>query len=168
MRLILTDRELFPLELVYNRRVGMSQTILGEYETMNRQEIIERLREHDVSPTSQRIEVADVLFCRPQHLSADQIIDELKQLGSRVSKATVYNTLKLFSKNGLVRELTVDPSRRFYDSTTHAHHHFYNVATGELTDIDNGRVSIAGLPKLPHGTETESVEVLIKIKPAQR
>jgi len=135
---------------------------------MNRQEIIERLRTHDVSPTAQRIEVADVLFCRPQHLSADQIIDELKQLGSRVSKATVYNTLKLFSKNGLVRELTLDPSRRFYDSNTHAHHHFYNVATGELTDIDNDRISIAGLPKLPQGTETEGVEVLIKIKPAQR
>ncbi len=135
---------------------------------MNRQDIIERLREHDVAPTSQRIEVADVLLGRPQHLSADQIIDRLNELGSRVSKATVYNTLKLFSKNGLVKELTVDPSRRFYDSTTHAHHHFYNVETGELIDIDEDRVSIMGLPKLPDGTERESVEILIKIKSRKR
>jgi len=135
---------------------------------MNRQDIIERLREHDVAPTSQRIEVAGVLLSRPQHLSADQIIDRLNDLGSRVSKATVYNTLKLFSKNGLIKELNVDPSRRFYDSTTHAHHHFYNVETGELIDIDEDRVSIMGLPRLPDGTERESVEILIKIKSRKR
>ncbi len=134
---------------------------------MNRQDIIERLREHDVAPTSQRIEVAGVLLSRPQHLSADQIIDRLNDLGSRVSKATVYNTLKLFSKNGLIKELNVDPSRKFYDSTTHAHHHFYNVETGELIDIDEDRVSIMGLPRLPDGTERESVEILIKIKSRQ-
>ncbi len=133
---------------------------------MNRQHILNRLREHDVAPTSQRIEVADILLSRPQHLSADQIIDQLNALGSRVSKATVYNTLKLFSKNGLIKELNVDPSRRYYDSTTHAHHHFYNVETGELTDIAEDRVSIMGLPKLPKGTARQSVEILIKIKSA--
>jgi len=133
---------------------------------MNRQHILNRLREHDVAPTSQRIEVADILLSRPQHLSADQIIDQLNALGSRVSKATVYNTLKLFSKNGLIKELNVDPSRRYYDSTTHAHHHFYNVETGELTDIAEDRVSIMGLPKLPKGTERQSVEILIRIKSA--
>ena len=67
----------------------MSRTDRGESETMNRQEIIERLREHDVSPTSQRIEVADVLFCRPQHLSADQIIDELKRRGEKYGVVTM-------------------------------------------------------------------------------
>jgi Fur family iron response transcriptional regulator len=133
---------------------------------MNKQDILNKLREHDVAPTSQRIEVADILLSRPQHLSADQIIDQLNALGSRVSKATVYNTLKLFSKNGLIKELNVDPSRRYYDSTTHAHHHFYNIETGELTDIAEDRVSIMGLPKLPQGTERESVEILIKIKSA--
>jgi Fur family iron response transcriptional regulator len=133
---------------------------------MNKQDILNKLREHDVAPTSQRIEVADILLSRPQHLSADQIIDQLNALGSRVSKATVYNTLKLFSKNGLIKELNVDQSRRYYDSTTHAHHHFYNIETGELTDIAEDRVSIMGLPKLPQGTERESVEILIKIKSA--
>ena len=133
---------------------------------MNRQDILDKLREHDVAPTSQRIEVADILLSRPQHLAADQIIEQLNALGSRVSKATVYNTLKLFSKNGLIKELNVDPSRRYYDSTTHAHHHFYNVETGELTDIAEDRVSITGLPKLPQGTEREGVEILIKIKSA--
>jgi Fur family iron response transcriptional regulator len=61
---------------------------------MLRKDILKKLKQHDVMPTSQRIEVASILLARPQHLSADQIIDKLKRRDSRVSKATVYNTLK--------------------------------------------------------------------------
>ena len=131
---------------------------------MSNADIIQKLKSYGVLPTPQRIEVASVLLDRPQHLSADQIIAKLKSNGSRVSKATVYNTLHLFGANGLVKELNVDPSRKFYDSTTHAHHHFYHVDTGKISDIDKNEVSIMGLPPLPDGTETESVEVLIRIR----
>lgn len=131
---------------------------------MSNADIIQKLKSFGVLPTPQRIEVASVLLNRPQHLSADQIIERLKANGSRVSKATVYNTLHLFGSKGLVKELCVDPSRKFYDSTTHAHHHFYHVDSGELSDIDNGEVSIMGLPPLPDGTEQESVEVLVRIR----
>ena len=122
------------------------------------------LNSHDVMPTPQRMEVAEILLDRAQHLSADQIMDQLRDNGSLVSKATVYNTLKLFSKKSLVKEVNVDPSRKFYDSTTHAHHHFYHMDTGELLDIPADQVSIMSLPDLPEGTEQESVEVLIRVR----
>ncbi len=131
---------------------------------MTRQDIEARLRACGVLPTPQRLEVAEILLARPQHLAADQIIDQLRRDGRRVSKATVYNTLKLFSECGLVRELTVDPVRKFYDSTTHPHHHFFHVDSGELTDIPADQVEIAGLPPLPEGTETEGVEVMIRVR----
>ena len=135
---------------------------------MSRKDILEKLKQHGVMPTSQRIEVASILLARPQHLSADQIIDKLKGRGSRVSKATVYNTLKLFSEQGIVKELSVDSSRKFYDSTTHSHHHFYHLDSGELSDIPESQVSISGLPPLPKGTEQESVELLIKVRNKRR
>jgi Fur family transcriptional regulator, iron response regulator len=131
---------------------------------MSRADILARLAQHGVMPTPQRLEVADVLLERPQHLSADQILERLRETGSRVSKATVYNTLKLFSERGLIKELTVDPDRRYYDSTTHPHHHFFNVGTGELSDIPEDQVEILKLPALPPGTEQESVEVLIRVR----
>ena len=131
---------------------------------MSKWRVINRLKRHGVLPTPQRIEVAEVLLARPQHLSADQILDRLRESGSRVSKATVYNTLHLFGEKGLVKELNVDPSRKYYDSTTHAHHHFYHIDTGELTDIPQSQITIMGLPPLPAGTEQESVEVLIRIR----
>ena len=131
---------------------------------MCKSRVINRLKRHGVLPTPQRIEVAEVLLERPQHLSAGQILDRLRESGSRVSKATVYNTLHLFGEKGLIKELNVDPSRKFYDSTTHAHHHFYHVDTGKLTDIPQSQITIMGLPPLPAGAEQETVEVLIRIR----
>ncbi len=125
-----------------------------------------RLTEYGIAPTSQRLEVAEILLDKPQHLAADQILAILRENGSRVSKATVYNTLHLFAEKGLVLELNVDPSRTFYDSTTHPHHHFYHVDRGTLSDIPNEQISIMDLPVLPQGTELENVEVLVKIRDA--
>ena len=131
---------------------------------MNRTEVQQKLREAGVMPTSQRLEVAELLLSRPQHLSADQIIEKLHRAGSRVSKATVYNSLKIFSETGLIKEINVDATRKFYDSTTDAHHHFYHVGTGKLTDIPPDLVDIANLPPLPEGTVREGVEVLIRVR----
>lgn len=118
----------------------------------------------EILPTPQRLEVASILLEKPQHLSADQIIERLRLNGSAVSKATVYNTLNLFSERGLVKEVMVDPVRKFYDSTTRPHHHFYNVDSGELADIPDSMVQFEALPDLPEGTKRESVEVLIKVR----
>ena len=131
---------------------------------MSSKKIEQLLAEHGVTPTSQRIEVAQVMLDKPQHLSAEQIIDRLRGTGSAVSKATVYNTLNIFSKNGLIKEINVDATRKYYDSTTHPHHHFYHVETGQLVDIPAGSIHIQDLPSLPQGTEQESVEVLIRVR----
>ena len=81
---------------------------------MQRNEILALLREHGVHPTTQRLEVADILLARPQHLSAEQLIERLRTNGSSISKATVYNTLNLFEEVGLVKERLVDPARQAY------------------------------------------------------
>jgi len=97
-------------------------------------------------------------------MSADQILNDLRAAGSQVSKATVYNTLNLFSRKGIVREVAVDPKHLVYDSTIDVHHHFFNVDTGELIDIDSDALEIKGLPKLPEGTLAESVELIVRVR----
>ena len=123
-----------------------------------------KLRASGVKPTNQRIEIGMLLFASPRHMSADQIIGDLRAAGSRVSKATVYNTLNLFSEHGLAREVSVDPARQFYDSTTTPHHHFYNVDTGELTDIGLDELQFSRLPDLPAGTEAHDIEVIVRVR----
>ena len=131
---------------------------------MLRADILAKFAELGILSTPQRIEIAEIFLERPQHLSAEQIIDRLRESGSGVSKATVYNTLNLFTDRGLVRECVVDPERRFYDSTTSPHHHFYNVDTGELTDIPADSIRFESLPEMPGNSHIESVEVVIKVR----
>lgn len=131
---------------------------------MSRSEILAKFADHGILPTPQRLEVADVLLHKPQHMSAEQIIGKLRDNDSTVSKATVYNTLKLFEKHGLIKERVVDPERRFYDSATHPHHHFYNVDTGVLTDIPADRVKFSNMPELPAGTTCQDIDLIIRVR----
>jgi len=133
---------------------------------MSEHDILQQLDRLNILRTPQRLKIARILLEKPQHLSAEQIIERLKDMDGKVSKATVYNALKLFSERGLVKELIVDHERRFYDSTTRPHHHFYNVDTGELTDIEDGQLKISQMPALPQGTQADGVEVVIKVRSA--
>ncbi len=122
------------------------------------------LENHGIRPTQQRVRVAQVLLATPVHMTADQLLAALKQSPSRVSKATVYNTLKLFVDHGLARQIHLDPDRCVYDSTMVPHHHFQNVETGEMLDIQPEDLEFAKLPPLPPGTEIDSVDVVIRVR----
>ena len=100
---------------------------------------------------------------KPKHLSADQVHEKLKLKGYTISKATVYNTLNAFAKYGIVSEVTIDPSRTYYDSTTKAHHHFFNVDTGQLMDIASDDISVENIPRLPDNTQIQDLEIVVKI-----
>ncbi len=121
------------------------------------------LKNHGVYPTSQRLAIAGVVFERNQHLTADEIYDRVK-IVANVSRATVYNTMGLFSEQGLVREIKADSSRTFYDSNTSRHHHFFNIDTGELSDFDPGVFSVPPPDALPNGTELHSIDVVVRVK----
>lgn len=135
-----------------------------ERQPLSQQQVIDLLAGHDIQPTLQRLEIAQALFARDQHLSADEVLKQVNQESARVSKATVYNTLGLFASKGLIREVIVDPSRVFYDPNTCDHHHFYNVDTGELMDIDADQLALMDLPALPEGTVADGVDVIIRIR----
>lgn len=132
---------------------------------VTRERIIEILRLHGIMPTHQRIEIARALFCRCEHQSADQLLTAVNTRHSETSKATVYNTLKLFLEKHLIREVIVDPSKVFYDPNTAPHHHFYNIVSGELTDIPADALQVAGIPKVPEGMLADSIDVIVRIRP---
>jgi Fur family iron response transcriptional regulator len=136
----------------------------ADRQVLSTRDISGMLKENGVLPTQQRLMIARVLFERQQHLSADQVMNRVNTGRDHVSKATVYNTLGLFARKGLVREVIVDPTRVFYDPNTSDHHHFYNVDTGELLDIDVADVQVTQLPELPPATVSEGVDVIIRVR----
>jgi Fur family iron response transcriptional regulator len=130
-----------------------------------RESVAQMLRAHGITPTHQRMEIAQVMLEKRWHPSADQILAAVNVRYAETSKATVYNTLKLFLDKGLVRELIVDPSKVFYDSNTSVHHHFYDVTSGEITDIPAAGVRIDGLPPLPAGMVTDGIDIVVRTRP---
>jgi Fur family iron response transcriptional regulator len=129
-----------------------------------RKRIQAMLANRGIQPTPQRVLIAELLFSREQHLTADQVIQALAEDGTQVSKATVYNTLNLFAQKGLVKPLQIDPVRGLFDSNTTPHHHFHVEDTGELIDVPPDAVEIARLPPLPPGTEAVGVDVVIRVR----
>ena len=122
------------------------------------------LRAHGLAPTHQRIEIAHAIFSRGEHVSADRILALTNDRATETSKATVYNTLKLFVARKLIREVIADPGKVFYDPNTEPHHHFYNVDSGELTDIDAREIRVTGLPPLPQGALAEGIDVIVRVR----
>lgn len=122
------------------------------------------LRRHGVQPTSQRVLITRLIQERCAHLSADDIYRLVNATDKRVSKATVYNTLGLLTEKGVIREVIADPSRVFYDPNISPHHHFYDVETGELKDIDADQIEITKLPPLPDGAGLDRVDVIVRLR----
>ncbi|HET7764635.1 MAG TPA: transcriptional repressor [Burkholderiales bacterium] len=131
----------------------------------DRESVAQLLRHRGITPTHQRLEIAHTLFTRREHLSADQILALVNSRFAEASKATVYNTLKLFVEKKLIRELVVDPDRIVYDPNTEPHHHLYDVVSGCLTDIPADNIRVVGLPPLPEGTVSEGVDIIVRTRP---
>ncbi len=62
------------------------------------------LREQGLPVTQQRETVADVVFNSSDHLSIEDIEAGLKERGERLGKATIYRTMEILVRSGLVEE----------------------------------------------------------------
>ncbi|MBV8740141.1 MAG: transcriptional repressor, partial [Sinobacteraceae bacterium] len=94
----------------------------------------------------------------------EQILASLRGTGVRVSKATVYNTLNLFAAHGLIRQLSVDGSRAWFDSNVNAHYHFHDLHSGALIDVPVPEVEFSRLPAPPPGTEFAGIDIVIRLR----
>jgi Fur family iron response transcriptional regulator len=131
---------------------------------LDRSAVVSMLQSFKISPTRQRVEIAQFLFQKPQHLSAEKILDGVTSAGNRVSRATVYNTMGLFASKGVVREVLIDRERVFYDSNTRSHQHLYNIDTGELTDIYDADIEMIAQPHVPEGLKLVDKDIVFKVR----
>lgn len=131
--------------------------------------IAEMLKKTKLRPTRQRMLLGNLIWSGPQprHISAEQLHNEAKGTGEHVSLATVYNTLHQFTDAGLLIEVFVDGTRSYFDTNIDKHHHMLNIATGELTDIAEHRMSIQLPPDMPANMEMTSVDVIIRVRPRE-
>ncbi len=124
----------------------------------------DKLRAVGLRPTRQRLALAMLLFGKEdRHVTAEELYKEATDAGVTVSLATIYNTLHQFTEAGLMRELSVDGTRTYFDTNTGNHHHFYCEDDGVLVDIDAGSIAVSGVPQPPPGSKTRRVDVIVRI-----
>lgn len=117
-------------------------------------------------PTRQRMTLATLLIGdgNDRHVTAESLFDAASQADEKVSLATVYNTLRAFCDAGLMREITVDGSKSYFDTNMTDHPHFYWEDSAKLTDAPAEQLEISRLPTAPDGAEIASVDVVIRLR----
>lgn len=117
-------------------------------------------------PTRQRLSLAELLVGDGQdrHVTAESLFELTHNAEDKVSLATVYNTLGAFCEAGLMREVSVDGHRSYYDTRVDDHSHFYWEDEGILTDAPVGSIEFKSLPNLPKGAEISKIDVVIRLR----
>ena len=120
----------------------------------------------DLRPTRQREVLAALLMGdgKNRHVTAESLFALCSQTKDRVSLATVYNTLRAFCDAGLMREITVDGSKSYFDTNMSDHPHFYWEEDGRLSDAPADQLQIKSLPDAPDGAEIAKVDVVIRLR----
>ena len=103
---------------------------------------IHRLEQHGIRASAQRTAIAEWVLSTESHPSADRVWTEVKKTLPMVSRATVYNTLRLFVEKGLLRELVLAPGFVVYDPKMEPHHHFIEDESGAIHDLPWGSIGV--------------------------
>lgn len=125
----------------------------------------EKLRRAGLRPTRQRVSLGWVLFGKGnRHLSAEMLYEEALRERVPVSLATVYNTLHQFTQAGLLRELSLDGAKTYFDTADDDHHHFVVEGENRVIDIPAAEIALSTLPQPPEGYEIARVDVVLKLR----
>jgi Fur family ferric uptake transcriptional regulator len=100
------------------------------------------LRAHNLPATAQRLAIAAVVLGTDRHLSADEVAIELRARGQHAGTATVYRTLEVLQRSGLVVARDFGEGfKRFEASRGVPHHeHLLCTACGRVTEFRDERL----------------------------
>ena len=100
------------------------------------------LREHGLPVTTQREQVAEAVLASRGHLSVEDIEQQLRERGLRIGKATVYRTLDILARSGMITERDFGEGFRRYERVPGHPHHEHLICTrcGKVIEFTNDRL----------------------------
>ena len=102
------------------------------------------LKENQFKCTPERETILKTVFATHRHFDADELVDLLRRKHKKISRATVYRTLDLMAKAGLVQGMELGKSRKMYEHTLgHKHHdHLICEECGRTIEFDDGVIEL--------------------------
>lgn len=117
-----------------------------------------------IRPTRQRLALLGLIRRGGvRHMAAEHLFREATEAGLRLSLATVYNALNLFSASGLLRRVDVG-ERTWFCTNQDDHHHLFDEATSELSDLSADTFRLVGTPDLPPDVELLRTDVIVRVR----
>ncbi len=100
------------------------------------------LREHNLPVTAQRLAIADVILGTDGHLSAEEVAQALRSHGAHAGTATVYRTIEVLVRSGLVVERDFGEGFKRYEAARGVPHHEHLLCTlcGRVTEFRDERL----------------------------
>ena len=111
---------------------------------MNQQEIAEQLREWGVRVTPQRLAIGEAVLNSTDHPSVQQIFDRVRDHFPSMTLATIYSTLNVLERSGLIQELPFPQFSR-YESNLEPHVNLVCIKCGNVTDATIGQETVVRL-----------------------
>ncbi|NLM04334.1 MAG: transcriptional repressor [Clostridiales bacterium] len=99
--------------------------------------LINSLKSNNYKVTPQRIAVYHEIHNSKDHPNAETIHKNLAPKYPSISLATVYKSLELFAKLGIIQIINIDGQSYRYDSNTEKHHHIICNKCNKIEDLDN-------------------------------
>ena len=127
----------------------------------------QKLRSSNLRPTKQRLKICQFLFDKEKtfHFTIETLNKKInKNRATRVSLATIYNTVEAFTSAGYLKEILTSKNKSYYDTNIKSHHHFYDEGSRELTDINYSQIKLSKVPVPPKGKKIKNLEVVIRIQ----
>ncbi|MBI5116077.1 transcriptional repressor [Candidatus Poribacteria bacterium] len=102
------------------------------------------LAEKRLKLTPQRRAILDTVFETHRHFDADELVEIIRHKEKRISRATVYRTLDLLVKAGLVTAMELGEARKVYEHVIgHKHHdHLICMKCGRAIEFDDGFIEL--------------------------
>ncbi len=128
---------------------------------------VQKLRSSNLRPTKQRLKICQFLFDREKtfHFTVETLNKKINKNGAtKVSLATIYNTVEAFTSAGYLKEILTSKNKSYYDTNIKSHHHFYDEGSKELTDIHYSQIKLSKVPIPPKGKKIKNLEVVIRIQ----
>lgn len=123
--------------------------------------MLAKLAAFGIQPTPQRIAVAEYVLKTAAHPTADEVWMHVRRRCPTLSRATVYNTLNLFTEKGLLKAQSLKEGVAVFDPRVAPHHHFIDEETGTVLDIPWDAVTVTGEQSL-QGLEVREYQVVLR------
>ena len=103
--------------------------------SLNRLKIV--LKKENMRLTDQRLSIWMQINQSKKHLDVEDIFFKLRKKGSNVSRATIYRTLDVLVKNGLIRKMDLGEGHSLYEPKIKDEHHDHMICveTGDIIEF---------------------------------